>query len=824
MVYPNKNNIYMKRHLLICLLLLLCSSVAWTQTASPTVTIPSNGATTNSTPTSLGSAPVGSTVRVYIDGFQVGAAVTPNSGGTWIRTFSGTPLTSGTHQVYATAELSGQVSAPSPTNTFTVQVPATYTSSAAAQASTVRVNAGSTNQAILQVSIVIGGGPDAPISATSFTFTTTGSTNPADIAKARIYYTGTSSTFATTNQFGSDNISPSGSYTISGNRQLVAGTNYFWLVYDVAPGATNANILDATAPSFTLYDGSFPSTRNPSNPAPAGSRQIVQGSRSAGNALRFTGNTTPGYVDFSASTNPAPTLNTGTGGAYSQVAWIKPATSTPTSATYYILGNGTGNSAAPYMYVTGDGRLGAGFGTGSVEYSMQTGPAIISADEWHYVSVTYNGATLTLYLDGENVGSTGASGTPAATPVNFIGNVAASATNNFPGDIDEVSQWNRALGQIEFRRMRHLSLTGTELNLISYVQFNDAGNTTLDIISNSVGTITGATRVNSPAPISSGAFNLQVISANTTYNFAGTNVSMAFSGVTGSSEMVVFRLDGKPLGTQPSTTGLNSVHGRAYWIVDKYTGGSFTAANVTYTLSANDISAADASMPSNLKLFKRGSNSEGAFNAPISATAADAVASTVTFPVTSFSQTVIGSTGTSSLPVKLITFTAVQEGAAAMLHWTTAQEKSSDRFEVEVSIDGLTFERIGTVMAQGNTNNPAGYGFEDNSLIRYGAQRVYYRLRQVDQNGTTSYSPVRNVNLYNSPIQRLTLVPNPGRVSKLTGAQAGAAVEVYDGLGRRVFTTSADGNGQAQLVLPAGLAGGVYVVRSGTYTVRLVVE
>jgi Concanavalin A-like lectin/glucanases superfamily/Bacterial Ig-like domain/N-terminal domain of BNR-repeat neuraminidase/Secretion system C-terminal sorting domain len=792
-------------------------SVTYNQptTPSPTVTIPSQGATTNSTPTSLGSAVVGSTVRVYIDGVQVGTAVTPDSGGSWLRTYSGLPaLTSGTHTVYATAQLPGQlVSAPSATNTFTVQVPATYSSSAVVQASTARVVAGSTNQEILRVAIVIGGGPDAPISATSFTFTTTGSTTPADIAAARVYYTGTSTAFTTTNQFGSATANPNGTFTITGARQLVTGTNYFWLAYDVAAGATNGNLLDATAPSFTLFDGSFPSTRNPSTPAPAGNRQIVRSTRVAGIALRFTGDITPGYVDFSASTSPAPVLNTGTGGAYSQVAWIKPAIGTG-STTYYVLGNGTGNSAAPYIYVTGNGRLGAGFGTGSAAFSVQTSPNTISADEWHYVGATYNGGTLTIYLDGELVGSTSASGTPAATRVNFIGNIAASASNNFPGDIDEVSQWNRALGQIEFRRMRHLTLTGTELNLVSYLQFNDNGSTTLDVISNAVGTLTGATRVTSTAPVSSGTFNLQVVAANTTYNFPGTNVSIAFAGVTGSSETVVFRLDGQPLGTQPSTAGLQKTFTPAYWIVDKYAGGSFTSANVTYTLSPTDISAADAATPSNLKLFKRGSNADGAFESPISATAANAAAGTVTFPVSSFSQTVIGTLGTSPLPVELTRFTAVRQGEDGLLRWATAQEKNNAYFEVQSSADGQQFRSIGRVTGSGSTTSAREYQLVDRNVSRYGRSVVYYRLRQVDTDGSAHESSIVSLAV---PLKELTaeVFPNPA-TDQLTIRVAGlGTAKVFDAQGRLVQRL------QQSVTDSSDIQASVKTLPNGVYTLRL---
>ena len=94
----------------------------------------------------------------------------------------------------------------------------------------------------------------------------------------------------------------------------------------------------------------------------------------------------------------------------------------------------------------------------------------------------------------------------------------------------------------------------------------------------------------------------------------------------------------------------------------------------------------------------------------------------------------------------------------------------------------------------------------------------------MDQDGTFSYSPVRAVALNGNPAAGLTLAPNPARRSTLTGAAPGAVVEVFDALGRRVLTATADDTGTARLALPAGQPAGVYVVRSGGRAVRLAVE
>ncbi len=72
---------------------------------------------------------------------------------------------------------------------------------------------------------------------------------------------------------------------------------------------------------------------------------------------------------------------------------------------------------------------------------------------------------------------------------------------------------------------------------------------------------------------------------------------------------------------------------------------------------------------------------------------------------------------------------------------------------------------------------------------------------------------------------RAALYPNPASgLVTFGGGTPGAAVLVLDALGRTVLAGTADASGTALLVLPAGLAAGVYVVRSGAQALRLAVE
>ena len=175
------------------------------------------------------------------------------------------------------------------------------------------------------------------------------------------------------------------------------------------------------------------------------------------------------------------------------------------------------------------------------------------------------------------------------------------------------------------------------------------------------------------------------------------------------------------------------------------------------------------------------------------------------------------------LPVVLTAFSAAPAtgGRTVYLAWSTASEAHSVYFEVQRSPDGEVFTPLGTVAAAGSSNTTRSYSFPDDALPS-GAPLLYYRLRQVDADGTASYSPVRVVTTaLSSP---LVLFPNPTRTATtLAGAGPGTTIHVLDALGRVVATATADAAGTATLALPAALPSGVYLVRAGTKAARLAV-
>lgn len=188
---------------------------------------------------------------------------------------------------------------------------------------------------------------------------------------------------------------------------------------------------------------------------------------------------------------------------------------------------------------------------------------------------------------------------------------------------------------------------------------------------------------------------------------------------------------------------------------------------------------------------------------------------------TSFSDfalaTVARLTSNNPLPVELVRFVAERSPAAVTLTWTTASEKNSAYFEVQRRGDGFadTFGTIARVEAQGSSSTPRSYSALDENLSD---GTVYYRLRQVDRDGTAHYSSVVAVAPQTtSSAAPLSFYPNPATdvVTVTKASLSGQSVRILDLTGREVRRTLVDAAGQVSL---RELAAGTYLlqVQDGT--------
>ena len=92
-----------------------------------------------------------------------------------------------------------------------------------------------------------------------------------------------------------------------------------------------------------------------------------------------------------------------------------------------------------------------------------------------------------------------------------------------------------------------------------------------------------------------------------------------------------------------------------------------------------------------------------------------------------------------SLPVRLLSFKSEPLQTAVELSWQTSEEVGNSHFDIERSRDAIGFEAIGRVAGQGNSSERVPYTFFDASA-RVGLN--YYRIKQVDFDGTFAYSRI----------------------------------------------------------------------------------
>lgn len=184
-----------------------------------------------------------------------------------------------------------------------------------------------------------------------------------------------------------------------------------------------------------------------------------------------------------------------------------------------------------------------------------------------------------------------------------------------------------------------------------------------------------------------------------------------------------------------------------------------------------------------------------------------------------------------TFPVEWLAFEATYAGDQTVaLTWTTASESQNRAFQIERSENGRDFVYLGEVEGQGNSTEAHDYHFLDR---RATAQRYYYRLRQVDFDGSFSYSDLREVRLDGSLRGSLLLYPNPAHDQAFLSGLApnqGYTLRVLDLTGRVCQQMTQPSNAAGTIELDVrSLATGLYQVQltgqqDGTHLSRKLVR
>jgi hypothetical protein len=158
------------------------------------------------------------------------------------------------------------------------------------------------------------------------------------------------------------------------------------------------------------------------------------------------------------------------------------------------------------------------------------------------------------------------------------------------------------------------------------------------------------------------------------------------------------------------------------------------------------------------------------------------------------------------LPITLVYFNVKAEGKKAHLSWQTATEQNSDRFEIERSIDGLRFEKIGSVKAAGNSTTRIDYSFFD-LAPKKGIN--YYRLKEVDIDNSFEFSEIKTAQFGDDVLFALYNNPTNGADIKVNTNASPSTLTVFDASGRKVKEVMMTSSNYSLSV--AGFANGTYL-------------
>lgn len=196
---------------------------------------------------------------------------------------------------------------------------------------------------------------------------------------------------------------------------------------------------------------------------------------------------------------------------------------------------------------------------------------------------------------------------------------------------------------------------------------------------------------------------------------------------------------------------------------------------------------------------------------------------------TSNSLTYTGYTGTFSpfgiadinaiLPVTWLSFNVQQQNDQALLSWTTATELNNKDFVVEHSVNGKDWESVGVVKGAVNSIIQKNYSY----LHSQPAEGMnYYRIRQVDLDGRSSFSAVKTIQFEIKPA--LIVYPNPvaGGVLHVRVAKPGV-LKLYSNNGQLILNKQLAAAGKYSFHLN-NLAKGIYRLAFDNETVSILVQ
>jgi hypothetical protein len=169
----------------------------------------------------------------------------------------------------------------------------------------------------------------------------------------------------------------------------------------------------------------------------------------------------------------------------------------------------------------------------------------------------------------------------------------------------------------------------------------------------------------------------------------------------------------------------------------------------------------------------------------------------------------------SALPIELLSFSGERAGTAVQLAWRTASEINNSHFLLERSADGRSFREIANIPGAGYSLELRNYAYTDRSPL-HGIN--YYRLKQVDFDGSFTYSPVVSVRFDGEGGLQVYPIPAKTEVTLLLpeGAEEEGLAYLFDQNGRLVKEFALDPDTPENRLSLLDLPAGAYVLKVQT--------
>ncbi len=451
---------------------------------------------------------------------------------------------------------------------------------------------------------------------------------------------------------------------------------------------------------------------------------------------------------------------------------------------------------------------------------------------YSHIAAVYDGVKMKLLINGDTAGEIAQSGNIATNLNDFYIGCSANRNRFFGGNIDEMRIWDTVRTDAQIRTNMHSRLPNmASAKLISYWRFDDnIGLFAADASGNcnSARGNAGVSWANSTLPIyTNSVYSYQPVSSN--INFTGAKLGIELVNLTGTGNMGTYYFPGVPYGTSPITSpgGVTNVHDN-FWLVYKYGTFSFDSAFATFQLNPGNLSV--NANTGNVFAFTRNYYDDanwgliqGFLGRVDSVNIASQRVRLVLGSSTQFNNQYSIGANNSPLPVtyKSVKVSKLDDGA--LLSWSTASEIDNSHFVVERSLDGKNFEAIAQVKGMGTSNKLVEYKHLDAEAFNLGVKTLYYRLAQVDFDGTTSLSKIVSLALDDNQEMIInTVQPNPFESGISVGftlpSASEVSFEVMNLNGQTLLTQSIQGTeGYNQVSVPetAGLPAGVYFLKLG---------